>query len=384
MTTNIGQTRYGKTTNTNIGKKENGVTTGSVHLKSYKTSFQLESSTTVTSDPQQSGDVSMNFTDFCLQSDTSFDITKDYYVRIGIPKSDTYDYSFYVKLTSSESDNEDYQFIENIEVSKSTSTSQLYSVGICKSIADNCPDAFILCDDTNDTNHYNKVRLSLQPVGSGSYKGYYTLSMDDEDLNVNAPYTRSTNRVNLVKNRVYFQQRGLKTITRTFYRYKFSTNGKYYFEAVNNFNTISLTAPWITSTNDEVTIIEFLFRPVQKGFDKVCFEMVRNIQDYGIITNEEVATTGTIQVNYGRKVDIEKVTFQMWSLGNIVDTVSSAGTLKKIGVWGRPELLMGINGEQILIGPSGYYELQNLDVTSLSIAAFDSKDAYTVDYIYET
>ena len=42
--------------------------------------------------------------------------------------------------------------------------------------------------------------------------------------------------------------------------------------------------------------------------------------------------------------------------------------------------MMAINGEEIKIGPSGFYELSEVPVSSLGVVARDFNDSFTVDY----
>lgn len=46
---------------------------------------------------------------------------------------------------------------------------------------------------------------------------------------------------------------------------------------------------------------------------------------------------------------------------------------------------MIINGEEIKIGPSGYYELDALPIESIGIVAPDNdfSNNFTIDYVYE-
>lgn len=368
MTTRIGQLRYNEARNKDY--------TSNISIKKVDTAFELDSSSTVTSDPQQTPvDVRMSFADFKLQSNSAFDTSKDYYVRVDIPKSDSYDYSFYVKLTAGSTS--DYQYIKNVSVTKSTDSSNLFDVGIVSSGDENqCPQTFIICDDATDE-HYNQIRVNNTLVESK----YVTLidSQSEGYDTVVAPYFNNKYTAQLVENNIYYQQVGSKTTTRTYYRYYGKINDQYRFVPIDKFNTISLSASWKESVDEnDKTTIDFLFRPAQSGFDEITFEMIRNIQDYGIVSNE-VTVDGKTELKYGREVDVENVTFKVYELGNLV---SASDGFSRIGVWGRPELMMGINGEQILIGPSGYYELEDLTITSLSIAAFEAKDAYTVDYTY--
>ena len=94
-------------------------------------------------------------------------------------------------------------------------------------------------------------------------------------------------------------------------------------------------------------------------------------------------------VMFGRHIDInseqarKKVTGTYTALNNILENIPNA---KNIAVWGRSEQLIAINGEEIKIGPSGYYELKlnnkNINIDSLCIANTLSTDKYIVDVQY--
>lgn len=58
-------------------------------------------------------------------------------------------------------------------------------------------------------------------------------------------------------------------------------------------------------------------------------------------------------------------------------------TIKQIGVWGRSGLPLILNGEEVKIGPSGYFELKNFDLVSIGVLANGSEDKFTIDYLYE-
>lgn len=58
-------------------------------------------------------------------------------------------------------------------------------------------------------------------------------------------------------------------------------------------------------------------------------------------------------------------------------------SLSHIGIWGHPDLGMSINGEEIHIGQSGFYELNDYDIKSLKIAAANSDDKFIIDYQYK-
>ena len=45
--------------------------------------------------------------------------------------------------------------------------------------------------------------------------------------------------------------------------------------------------------------------------------------------------------------------------------------------------MMAINGEQIQIGSSGYYELNDFDIETFSVVAKDYRDNFVVDYQFK-
>ena len=72
----------------------------------------------------------------------------------------------------------------------------------------------------------------------------------------------------------------------------------------------------------------------------------------------------------------------LYELENLVDQVNRDKTLSRIGIWSHPGLIMTINGEEIRVGPSGYYELDALDIESIGIVATSWADNWTMDYQY--
>jgi hypothetical protein len=45
-------------------------------------------------------------------------------------------------------------------------------------------------------------------------------------------------------------------------------------------------------------------------------------------------------------------------------------------------LLLAVNGEEIKIGQSNFYELDDFTITSLGVVAKDGSDRFTIDYQY--
>ena len=107
-------------------------------------------------------------------------------------------------------------------------------------------------------------------------------------------------------------------------------------------------------------------------------QLMINAEDYNI---QNVGAGG---IEYGRKLDINKVKTTIYQVSNLVPQMNPNGKLDKIGVWGHSGLLMVINGEEIRIGPSGYYELDSLPVSTFGVVAptGDYSNMFTVDYQY--
>ena len=122
--------------------------------------------------------------------------------------------------------------------------------------------------------------------------------------------------------------------------------------------------------------IEGIFRPAKEGFNRLWLRLERTPEDYHLLDEN---------LNYvGRTINVEEA--KIFKLKDIIKTqIRNINQLDKIGVWGTPGLKMGINGEEIRIGSSGYYELDVLPVTSLSFGIVDNTDVFndfTVDYLY--
>ena len=150
----------------------------------------------------------------------------------------------------------------------------------------------------------------------------------------------------------------------------------------DKYNDVVVAASWRQGTTQSFVTYTLIFRPVEAGFTKLLLQMTRSAEDYNIERNVIDETTGTVITEYGRKLDITKMTdCKFYEVKNLMATIGKS-PLTKIGVWGHPELMLAINGEEIKIGPSGYYELDAIKITSLGVAALSYKDMFSIDYQY--
>ena len=112
---------------------------------------------------------------------------------------------------------------------------------------------------------------------------------------------------------------------------------------------------------------ELVFSP-DDIYDKIVFVLSRSLRDYN--------TEGS---NKPRVVNV-----QIQKLGEIKNLFGDSIYAQKIGVQIKPGTLLCINDEQIRVGRSGLYELDNGTViTSIGIAApYDQLPNFILDYMY--
>ena len=132
------------------------------------------------------------------------------------------------------------------------------------------------------------------------------------------------------------------------------------------------------------------------GADYVTYEMIlapngtyNQILFFFFLTSFDYTLENEDGTN-GRVIEIEIDNFEL--VYNVIDhlnTILGITELKKIGVQGPPGLLMCINGEEIRIGRSGIYEINNGVVVTFigfivkqSSQTDDNLDYFILDYQY--
>lgn len=117
-------------------------------------------------------------------------------------------------------------------------------------------------------------------------------------------------------------------------------------------------------------------------YNQVLWELQRTVLDYRMLNAD-----GT----YGRVMNVVDYTYTR--LIDVLTTLKSTYTdmeyLTKIGIQGPPSLLMCINREQIRIGKTGIYEINNgINITSISFVpktstlSSDGLDYFIMDFEY--
>lgn len=306
----------------------------------------------VSFDDETSAMGSSNFRDVVISPSNPFVEDQDYYVKIEIPQDLNYELSFDIKLLKQEQGVDVYQFLKRITIPRGGDSENVYPV--------------VLYETTELETIYEENEDG-EEVPVQQYK-----------VNAMIPLTYSA--INpTIKDAIYIKH--IDGEPDTYWLGKGgSVTGDSAYTQTYNYNDSSILASWRQETTTKSWVFETIFRPVEAGFTQILIEMDRGAEDLN--TQQEIDG----EMVYGRMLDIEFISehFELYSLTNLVPSMSgnSSIPLSKIGVWSHPELYMAINGEGIKIGPSGYYELDVIDIESLSIMARGPQDNFTVDYEY--
>lgn len=130
------------------------------------------------------------------------------------------------------------------------------------------------------------------------------------------------------------------------------------------------------------TTFDIVFTP-NSTYNLIVFVLARTTEDYNIIE----------KLQHGRIMDITVNENNIYLMTNIIDTLASTYGLTeliRIGVQGPTGLMMSINGEQIKVGKTGIYELNdvNIKITYLGFALkenvlnIDGYDNFILDFEY--
>lgn len=157
---------------------------------------------------------------------------------------------------------------------------------------------------------------------------------------------------------------------------------KFYLKLKNTTQTEDneqLIQEFVVPTGNDTMYFEVIFTP-NATYNQILWELQRTTLDY--------------QSDQGRLMNITVKNFTQ--LINVISTLQQTYTnityLTKIGIQGPPSLLMCINGEQIRIGKSGIYEINN-DLIKINFISFVPKqntlssngiDYFIMDFEYDS
>lgn len=298
-----------------------------------------------------------------LSNDSNFKVLNDYYFDFSIRAFENFDTTIEIQLVdSSEEEDLNYQFLKSVVIPK-------------RSNADDFTCHIILFPlDGQD-----QVKI----VHSNS------LMVIDEKLDFKSGIEATVHEV--------YELISDKTVN--FGRFHLY-NGEG-FQEIKEFKSIPLQRSW-KNDNAEKTEelnsirIKGVFSPLADNFNSIRLKIIRTTNDY--FSSEIYENGENSEIVYGRVLKLDDA--KIYKLNNLIGPNSSYITetdvIHKIGIWGNHGLMFALNGEEIQIGPTGYYELDILPIKRLGIAAFlesNSKDKigndvllsddFTIDYQYQ-
>lgn len=129
---------------------------------------------------------------------------------------------------------------------------------------------------------------------------------------------------------------------------------------------------FVVNQGENIQWFEAIINP-NTSYDQILWELQRSYIDY--TTENSRGTSGRLMT-----VQVDELTI----LNNIINSLTGIRNLSKIGVQGPPSLLMCINGQQIRIGRSGIYEINNpgISISFIGFVPKNTSDYFIMDYEY--
>ena len=204
-------------------------------------------------------------------------------------------------------------------------------------------------------------QISEDTVGRGlDFKNPYGILQGDNILNnQNCYYLK-------------FGVKKLPSVQNFYLKLRNSTETEDNEQLIDEFKVDALKA----GEEDGIVYFETIISP-NSVYNQIVWELRRIPMDYSSPNSDGTqgrVMTVTGDFTYTRLIDLLASSIIM----------TNNGYLTKIGVQGPPSLLMCINREQIRIGRTGIYELnnQNIRITSISFVPKSDSDYFIMDYEY--
>lgn len=212
-------------------------------------------------------------------------------------------------------------------------------------------------------NDYLKIIEEFSNEKNYSQTGYETVIA--ESLKVKDSSIRMPEGMKLEKGKNYYF---------TFKSWDFLN---YKVKLVNTDTQASMTVKTIQSGYNRQEII---FCP-NDNYNLIVFELIRNLTNSNNLTREGLSLDTS-----GSEI------FKLYELTNILNTSAFLDVpyIKKFGLQGPPGLVFCMNGEEMRLGKSGIYEVEDINVDNLAfvlknqspIPFEDAVDFFILDYQY--
>ena len=179
------------------------------------------------------------------------------------------------------------------------------------------------------------------------------------------------------------------------YRYYYGSGTNEYYLMTDNFYEGQMPQTWKMKDSSPSTItIDFVFSPkynLTGGYSYLLIETDRTDAYHQSIQYFDDDDKDK-SVYYGTRLNKESIEIELYGVTNLLELSNSgisqiqsgSTSLSHIAVWGHPGQLLAVNGEEIRIGQSGFYELGNFTINQLGVIVYDKEvDRFTIDYEYK-
>lgn len=158
----------------------------------------------------------------------------------------------------------------------------------------------------------------------------------------------------------------------------------------NAYYTLEQTWKKRDSTSEALVTVKFAFSPkynLSTGYSYLLIETDRSDSYQRTIQYIEKSET-----YYGTRLTKDYIKAKLYQVSNLLERgsngqsqiQSATDSLTHISIWGHPEQILTINGEEIKIGQSGFYELKDFTINNLGVIVEDPDvDRFIIDYEYK-
>ena len=291
---------------------------------------------------------SVSYRDIILYSDDnySFSQNESYYLRLNIPRNLSYNMTFDLKLLDRSSNNRNqYQEIKRFVVPRDSSNQTTYSRVILYP--------------------YDGVTETAEPAVN-------IVKTKEENIAVGDVYS------------IVVKDAETEKTEEKFYIKK--ADGENDVE-IKLKNDVLLNHTWREDVSSDKYPIDFVFsnKVNNVSFNAILLELNREPRDDDI----SYEVDGTVYKGlFVGDTDAEKqketgnIGVECYKINNLIPS-AGVSSFDSIGVWSHPDAIMSINGEEIRIGQSGYYELNDFNITNFGIVVKDVNDRFSLDYQYK-
>lgn len=317
--------------------------------------------------------------------DFFFNPNETYYLSLTIPKNQNYDLQYAIKLIeyqdTGDLDSLNYQFVRYItsrKVSDGESDNSRVVLFQEKARADD-PEA----EGKDAPVYVGDIKIVVAEVIPPTTTDSALLLTNDEHYE----YKAQTMYYHPIKELYYwctnpsrpwphiYTSTGIELISSTDLEWSTDVPGVNGWRAIGK-NDVLLSHSWIINESDYNDTFNIIFKPRVSGLSAIYLHLIPIPEDNDI--QWQNSQSGASSNYYGRHIDLENLHVSLYKINNLLGGV----TARRIGIWGHPGLMFDVEGEEIKIGPSGYYELHDFTVNELGVAAFGPQDRFTIDVQY--